>query len=176
MLYKKHRFWCFSFVTLFNLQGTRPVRLGGGTYSILPRQSAFVKHFFQLFRSFFGACLGFPPLSQTAQLLYQSSKSLSSAFFTSLKTFLLSRWLDRRVSDSLLTIPDLPFFVNTFFQGFSFSSNYLSPGACATLFFLFPHLPYARNRAQNASFFAPFMVHIGYLSYILLLLLRVSYL
>ena len=24
MLYKKHRFWCFSFVTLFNLQGTRP--------------------------------------------------------------------------------------------------------------------------------------------------------
>ena len=23
-VYKKHRFWCFSFVTLFNLQGTRP--------------------------------------------------------------------------------------------------------------------------------------------------------
>ena len=63
-----------------------------------------------------------------------------------------------------------------FFPRFLFSSNYLSPGACATLFFLFPHLPYARDRAQNASFFAPFMVHIGYLSYILLLLLRVSYL
>ena len=38
--------WCFSFVTLFNLQGTRPVRLSGGTCSILPRQSALVKLFF----------------------------------------------------------------------------------------------------------------------------------
>ena len=82
--------WCFSFVTLFNLQGTRPVRLSGGTYSILPRRSAFVKHFFQLFRSFFGACRSFSPLSQTAHLFYQSRSSLSSSFFASFEVFSLS--------------------------------------------------------------------------------------
>ena len=117
--------WCFSFVTLFNLQGTRPVRLSGGTYSILPRRSAFVKHFFQLFskffrrlprpsavlsdssfilpeplefvkhffnffRSFFALDFSFSAVSRTAHVLYQNFQDLSSAFFTSLKTFLLS--------------------------------------------------------------------------------------
>ena len=145
--------WCFSFVTLFNLQGTRPVRLSGGTCSILPRRSAFVKHFFQLFWSSFGACRSFPPLSQTAYLFYQSCLSLSSTFLTSFEVFSLStrafspffrqlsyftraswicqvlfyfvenlfcsrRWHDRRVSDSLLTIPDLPPFVNSLFTKF----------------------------------------------------------
>ena len=179
-------------------------------YSILPRRSAFVKRFFNLFEVFSALASAFRRslrqliyyirASRVCQVLFSlrfevskrfpfglppfsdSSSSISELpefvkqFFHFVEIFSLSRWHDRRVSDSLLTIPDLSFFVNTFFQGFSFSSNYLSPGACATLFFLFPHLPYARDRAQNASFFAPFMVHIGYLSYILLLLLRVSYL
>ena len=43
--------WCFSFVTLFNLQGTRR-RLGGGTFFILPHFFELVKYFFQLFSKF----------------------------------------------------------------------------------------------------------------------------
>ena len=150
---KKHRFWCFSFVTLFNLQGTRPsasaaertlsyhvVRLLSSTFSTfskffrrLPRLSAalsdspssiselpeFVKSFFYFVLKFQGAFLSAYRRSQIAYQVYQSFQSLSSTFFTSLKSFLLSLWLDRRVSDSLLTIPDLSPFVNTFFQLFA---------------------------------------------------------
>ena len=136
----------------------------------------FCQALFQLFRSFFGACLGFPPLSQTAHQAYQSSQSLSSTFFTSLKSFLLSRWHDRRVSDSLLTIPDLSPFVNTFFQlfaSFLFSSPQHTSQLLPLSSFLF--IPLC-HWARNAWFSAPFTVHIVYLSYILLLLLRVSYL
>ena len=52
--------WCFSFVTLFNLQGTRR-RLGGGTFFILPHFFELVKYFFQLFSKFFQcfACSAF---------------------------------------------------------------------------------------------------------------------
>ena len=80
--------WCFSFVTLFNLQGTRPARLSGGTYAILPRRSAFVKHFFQLFSKFFQRLPpASRPLSRTAHLFYQSRLRLSSTFFASCKVF-----------------------------------------------------------------------------------------
>ena len=80
--------WCFSFVTLFNLQGTRPVRLGGGTCSILPRRLAFVKRFLQLFSKFFQRFPRLSPLSRTAHLFYQSCQLLSSTFFASSKVFL----------------------------------------------------------------------------------------
>ena len=49
--------WCFSFVTLFNLQGTRPARLSGGTFDILADSFRFVKHFFDFFQSFFSALI-----------------------------------------------------------------------------------------------------------------------
>ena len=118
---KKHRFWCFSFVTLFNLQGTRPsasaaertlsyhvVRLLSSTFSTfskffrrLPRLSAalsdspssiselpeFVKHFFHFVLKFQGAFLSAYRRSQIAHQVYQSFQSLSSTFFTSLKSF-----------------------------------------------------------------------------------------
>ena len=46
--------WCFSFVTLFNLQGTRPAPLCRGTFTILLHSLEFVKYFFRLFsKSFF---------------------------------------------------------------------------------------------------------------------------
>ena len=42
--------WCFLFVTLFNLQGTRLI---GGTFAILAHSFLFVKHFFEIFFDFF---------------------------------------------------------------------------------------------------------------------------
>ena len=58
--------WCFSFVTLFNLQGTRPARLSGGTFDILADSFRFVKHFFQLFSKFFSTLIRIDVPCQTA--------------------------------------------------------------------------------------------------------------
>ena len=78
--------WCFSFVTLFNLQGTRPARLSGGTLTILAHLRSFVKYFFRLFQIFFRA-RSRSRGSQTACLFYQNSLALSSPFFDFLETF-----------------------------------------------------------------------------------------
>ena len=49
---KKHRFWCFSFVTLFNLQGTRPSASAAertlSYHVVLPLSSTFF-NFFEVF-------------------------------------------------------------------------------------------------------------------------------
>ena len=111
--------WCFSFVTLFNLQGTRR-RLGGGTFFILPHffelvkyffqsffstllaplsasesfvilshQLSFVKCFFQLFQSFFSPRLASSLFLSKAWLSYHIRFRLSSAFFRFFWTFSL---------------------------------------------------------------------------------------
>ena len=112
--------WCFSFVTLFNLQGTRPVRLSGGTYAILPRLPAFVKRFFQLFSKFFPRL---PPAFRRSlrQLIYftRARRVCQALFSLRLKFFCSRRRPDRRVPDSLLNIPDTSAFVNTFYGNFS---------------------------------------------------------
>ena len=48
--FKSCSVWCFLFVTLFNLQGTRP---SGRNIAILSGPTSFVKHFFHLFQDFF---------------------------------------------------------------------------------------------------------------------------
>ena len=48
--YFKSTVWCFSFVSLFNLQGTR--RISGTLFSI-SEAIRFVKNFFQVFSNFF---------------------------------------------------------------------------------------------------------------------------
>ena len=140
--------WCFSFVTLFNLQGTRR-RLSGGTFFILPHFFELVKYFFQLFSKFFSVLCSLRFPLQKALLFYHISFLLSSAFFNFFKVFSAlnplpassSRKLDylttsasvcqvlfsdsfepfpsalqnpAPLSDSSLTIPNPPPFVNTF--------------------------------------------------------------
>jgi len=57
--HSKGSVWCFLFVTLFNLQGTRLI---GGTFAILTRSSLFVKHFFEILLNFFRAPVSGPVL------------------------------------------------------------------------------------------------------------------
>ena len=161
--------WCFSFVTLFNLQGTRPVRLSGGTYAILPRLPAFVKRLFQLFSKFFPRL---PPAfcRSLRQLIYftRARRVCQALFSLRLKFFCSRRRPDRRVPDSLLNIPDTTRFVNTFYGNFSTFFHH-SPKT------FFHHFYCYRFRTQNAGFFALFRVHIVNLSYILLIVHRVFY-
>ncbi|MEY8418049.1 hypothetical protein AALA83_02065, partial [Oscillospiraceae bacterium 44-5] len=48
-------FWCFVFVSLFNLQGAHRSRLAAGI--ILPHRFRFVKHFFRIFLNLFCALI-----------------------------------------------------------------------------------------------------------------------
>ena len=117
---------------------------------ILPEPLEFVKLFFASLGSFFSACPLAYRRSQTARLFYQSFQSLSSTFFTLLKTFLLSRRHDRRVSDSLLTIPEPSLFVNSFFQVFSgFFKHALSSAVCLRAAALLPRLPLAPEHESH---------------------------
>ena len=88
-------FWCFVFVTLFNLQGTRCVPQ---RFLMISLRFPFVKNFFQKLFSFFQA--------------------LSSA-----RTEVLSAFRLEPVGPSLkclLILPDRAGFVNTFLRLFSF--------------------------------------------------------
>ena len=119
--------WCFSFVTLFNLQGARLI---GGTVTILAHPLAFVKNFFQVFSNFFVlaarglfgiACLlyqvlphlsrpfltffevffGLDCLCQTACIRYHALPNLSTIIFKFLQIFLPAPW-DSNLEGSLL--------------------------------------------------------------------------
>ena len=59
---KQPFFWCFVFVTLFNLQGARPSLPVPGSRRVLSSslRPAFVKHFFQVFQTFFSALIRIP--------------------------------------------------------------------------------------------------------------------
>ena len=89
------------------------------SFAILPHSSALVKHFFQLFQSFFRCPACSAGLAQKAWLSYHTSLSLSSPFFIFLETFFVAPSKRLSVSDSLHNIPNPPRFVNTFFQIFS---------------------------------------------------------
>ena len=82
-------FWCFVFVTLFNLQGTHRANLSR-RICILAHPFSFVKSFFQVFSNFFRL----------------SHSQVPAAFVTVL-------------ADSFDRIPQAVPFVNTFFQVFS---------------------------------------------------------
>ena len=102
--------WCFLFVTLFNLQGTRRIRRN---IAILPNFIPFVKKFFQ---SFFDV--------QSTQ--YRSNflslthlKQLVKNFFRMFSTKLFSCACRSRLSaDSFVRIPDCSPFVNAFLRSF----------------------------------------------------------
>ena len=72
--------WCFSFVTLFNLQGTRPARLSGGTFAILTHSRSFVKYFFRLFQIFFRARFSIPRLSNSLLILPELARFVKPFF------------------------------------------------------------------------------------------------
>ena len=65
--------WCFLFVTLFNLQGTRRYLRNVAILSDFP---AFVKHFFFFFRSFGSR----PPPCRTAWLEYHALPTKATPF------------------------------------------------------------------------------------------------
>ena len=85
-------FWCFVFVTLFNLQGAHRANLSRRILMIAHRFS-FVKSFFQVFSNFFSsfirrfAALSLVRLSQTTWLGYHKHFALSSTFFKFSKLF-----------------------------------------------------------------------------------------
>ena len=69
--------WCFLFVTLFNLQGTRRFRRNS---AILTAFISLVKYFFQSFLTF-----AIQPLSAATFLSYHTQTRLSSSFLIFLK-------------------------------------------------------------------------------------------
>ena len=95
-------FWCFVFVTLFNLQGTRCVlqRL-----LMISLRFPFVKNFFRKFFNFFSSSLIrqvlevlSPSLSQATYLGYHTQFALSRTFSSFLNFFqaLSAAWLGRK--------------------------------------------------------------------------------
>lgn len=113
--HSKGSVWCFLFVTLFNLQGTRLI---GGTFAILARSSLFVKHFFEIFFISFGALLfSGPALWNLALLFYHACRCLSRVFFENFSSSILKPLrFQRFVSDSFARLPRLSSFVKPFFR------------------------------------------------------------
>ena len=107
--------WCFSFVTLFNLQGTRR-RLGGGTFFILPHFFELVKYFFQLFSKFFQY------FARSAFRFRKLCYFITSAFFCQVLFSTFSKFFRRSTRfqplplESLIILPHLLPFVKCFFQ------------------------------------------------------------
>ena len=84
-------FWCFVFVTLFNLQGTRCVPQ---RFLMISLRFPFVKNFFQKFFNFFSSSLIrqvlealSPSLSQATYLGYHTQFALSRTFSSFLNLF-----------------------------------------------------------------------------------------
>ena len=83
--------WCFSFVTLFNLQGTRPPAQRRNICYLITSDSVCQVLFSTFFKIFFCTQLSEPSASQTACLFYQTFQSLSSTFFKFLENFFRPR-------------------------------------------------------------------------------------
>ena len=148
--HSKGSVWCFLFVTLFNLQGTRLI---GGTFAILTRSSPFVKHFFEIFFISSSRPFSGPALWNLALLFYHAVSGLSSVFFrTFFKPEPQTLAPQPSVSDSFARLPRLSSFVKSFFRIlFEFDSFHLThpsspdsfarlpcpPPFCQSLFSLF---------------------------------------
>ena len=137
--------WCFSFVTLFNLQGTRPSASAAErtlSYHVVRLLSSTFFNFFEVFSALVAAFR-----RSLRQLIYFTRAfRVCQALFSLLSKFFRSRhWLDRRVSDSLLTLPDHPQFVKYFYSRISFGYLlYFQQRKCAILqfFYFLPRLPF----------------------------------
>ena len=104
--------WCFLFVTLFNLQGTRRIRRN---IAILPNFIPFVKNFFQKFFDVRSAQYRSNSFSLTP------TNQFVKYFFQSFLNFLnccncLNFYF---VSNSFVSLPQCLWFVNNFFNFFS---------------------------------------------------------
>ena len=114
--------WCFSFVTLFNLQGTRPAPLRSwlcrGTFTILPQVFRFVKYFFRLFSKFFRTGFTIEPFAWKLNYLTTAPSFCQALFSIFSKSFSQAPEPTAPLGDSSLNISDPPHFVNTFFHYF----------------------------------------------------------
>ena len=109
--------WCFLFVTLFNLQGTRRSRRN---IAILANFISFVKNFFQKFSTRDPFC------PAATRLSYHTLLSLSSPFFRDFSTPLPRPCRSHYLSDSFVRIPNPSSKVNPVFPGlWTFSSHFL---------------------------------------------------
>ena len=79
--FKSCSVWCFLFVTLFNLQGTRP---NGRNIAILSGPTSFVNHFFRFFQSF---SWSIRQACRTASTEYHLIPALSSPHFDFFKKY-----------------------------------------------------------------------------------------
>ena len=104
-------FWCFVFVTLFNLQGTRCVPQ---RFLMISLTFPFVKNFFQKFFNFFSSSLirqvlkFYQPFAWnllaprwSACLYYQTARGLSTLFYVFFRSFLLFDFCVRRWRTSI---------------------------------------------------------------------------
>ena len=123
--------WCFSFVTLFNLQGTRR-RLSQerNVFYLTTFSLACQALFSTFFGSFFSALPTFRP-ALLRQLAYSTrTRAVCQALFSlPLKFFQLLASLSSPLADGLTNITDPPRFVNPFFRFFRVFSS-------ASFFFL----------------------------------------
>ena len=108
--------WCFSFVTLFNLQGTRSVPCSVRNIHYLTTSFSVCQVLFSTFFKIFfrtrlaGAC------RSEAWISYHISLALSSTFFDSFQNLFRTQPLSRLSLESLITLPQLPAFVKPFFR------------------------------------------------------------
>ena len=110
--------WCFLFVTLFNLQGTRRVRRN---VTILANFISFVKHFFQKFFD--------------ARSVYRSSNFFSLPQAFRFVKYFFEKFLKKTFSlvcGNFLSLPHCLLFVNCFFRGFSISFFQPARGAVSS--------------------------------------------
>lgn len=134
--------WCFSFVTLFNLQGTRSVPCSVRNIHYLTTSFSVCQVLFSTFFKIFfrtrlaGAC------RSEAWLSYHISLALSSTFFDSFQNLFRTQPLSRLSLESLITLPQLPAFVKPFFR---FPQNFFqSPGPRTPLGDSSPNISYSR--------------------------------
>ena len=119
--------WCFWFVTLFNLQGTRPRSLGAEALLSYHIQPALSSTFFNFFRS--SSALSRPV--SLRQLAYSTriGTVCQALFFASFQVFLSCSPRQPLVPDSLINIAGPGQFVKGVFS--LFSSFFLTVRQCS---------------------------------------------
>ena len=124
--------WCFSFVTLFNLQGTRPVRSAAEHLLSYHTLSNLSSAFFNFFRNLFPHSLRFVFFMLSKKLLHYTRFAFACQvlFSISFEIFSAIRCRTPVPPDSSVSIPDAPWFVKPFFrlnQIFFFDSLFRRP-------------------------------------------------
>ena len=108
--------WCFSFVTLFNLQGTRSVPCSVRNIHYLTTSFSVCQVLFStFFKIFFRTRLAWACRSE-AWLFYHIFQSLSSTFFDFFKNLFRTHSPSGLSLESLISLPQLPAFVKPFFH------------------------------------------------------------